>query len=154
MRVGGLSRRVDRQFYLNQGTRSLVDVVAIPGSELRRSPYSHVEFLQKQDVDVETGRLKTDPITLALPGRYAVVFDFDGPRSSVTGLRTMTSDGELLGYQEAKLMHLKMHACSHMIFEIDRACQITCDLRVWEGEPAEFCFRKVGVSRIVLSSQS
>ena len=66
----------------------------------------------------------------------------------------MTSDGELLGYQEAKLMHLKMHTCSHMVFEIDRACKITCDLRVWEGEPTEFRFRKVEVSRIVLSSQS
>ena len=36
-----LYRRVDRQFYLNQSMRSLVDVVAIPGRELRCSPYNH-----------------------------------------------------------------------------------------------------------------
>ena len=149
-----LYHRVDRQFYVDNNMRALVDVVAIPETEIPRSPYSDVEFIDRQDIDVGIGQLRTIPIILASPGRYVVVFDLNGPPSAVAGIRTVTSDGELLGYHEAKFFHLKTHSCSHMIFETDRACSINCELLVWEGESSEFHFRKVGVSRIVLNSQS
>ena len=63
-----LYRRVTRQFYRTFGNGPcLANVLAIPGASIGFSPYNHVEFQDQQDIAVEEGRLKTNPIHLLGP---------------------------------------------------------------------------------------
>ena len=150
-----LYRRVTRQFYRTYGSGPyLVNVLAIAGGSIRCSPYNHVALRDQQDVVVEEGRLKTDPIPLAFAARHVVAFDFDGPKPDVAEIAVLASDGERLGYQPGPVFHLKTHSCSHMIFETDQPCEISCELQVKQGDPGQLKFHRVQVARIVLGSES
>jgi FkbM family methyltransferase len=131
-----LYRRVDRSFYLAfEAIPPLVNVLAIPPSRLAASGYSTLELRQLLSLSFPGGAAAARSVELPHGGRYLVRGAVQGPPERVTTLQVVAGSGEKLAFITAPVERFAEHSCSHLVFEVDDSCQITCSVEA-EGDKA------------------
>lgn len=113
-----LYRPVTRRWYLEQfETAVLVNVIAVPNSILRSSPFGDVRVRKLTGFNCPRGALKSRQIQLPSAGRYRIAVDFDGPEDAPMALRLIDEQNNALAYYEATVAHLRPHTYSNLVFQ-------------------------------------
>lgn len=142
-----LYRQVDRQFYLDRfDPLPLVNIVAIPPGGSPRADYAAACLTLQRRMNFLGGTQQTEPISLALPGRYLLAAKLDGQHGIQGTLKLLGDDGEVLAWIACAYEHLCDHSCANLLVETDRRRNVVCE--VVSQQPGAIVLQELCVSRV------
>lgn len=145
-----LYRQVDRKFYLNTfATPPLVNVLAISPAAEACARYGKLSLKDLGASFPHPDGAGAGAIRLREPGRYIVIADLEGPTDAMAALQVTDSDGKQLAYFQAPLEHLKQHACSNVIVEVDQPTDIDCT--VSSADSPDVRIREIRITQVKFS---